>query len=800
MNDSQQLLQPGTPCTLEGLQGQPAFNGITVTIVELLYGQGRYRVKPMDPNSPLPPVLAIKPKNLRPLGAPIQQQAPDENLSPQAGGSPMGHLYPPGARFVLQGLQAQPTFNGQHVLIIEYLHDQGRYRVQPADPNGLLPPVLAIRPQNLAGPPTVPTQQGQFSPGDRFMLQGSQTRPTYNGQHVLVLEYLPDQGRYRVQPADPNGTLPPVLSIRPENLVPAAGAGPPAGQAGLLLLPGAPFVLQSFHAQPAFNGHRVLIMEYLHDQHRYRVQPEDPNGPLPPVLTIRAQNLIPASAAVGIGKKQSSSRSLLKLWKKQSKFRKDVCHPLLPTHAMQRSSSVPSFSVEIPPRVTKQRSQRSLPSASKHASMPNDPLTPPAKQTSERNLLGVLKPVPSFSVVVPPRVTKQRSHRSLLSSFKEPPIPNGPLAPVARQTSQRNLMGVSKRSSESDSELLGAINDIERQFLVAGVTASSNNQKSDSELLEVINGIERQFLVTGVTTASSTNQKSDSDLVTRKSDIEREFIVTGVTTSSTHQKTQRPLVTAKKQTSQRSLVGASKALNGETATTPKYLEDDIRNHVKPDPPTTMAVELKISSIARAMSVHAMPKKTSGQLSPSVSQKSIKSSPSLSLSKNKRPAYQTSKSENSVMSLRPGVDCHIKPFPCLTSSRSHSSLPNIDDVFLTTPLNTKKEKLRSGGLDDFPSTTKQKNRSNKKKNESRPPENWDTSNSNWDSEPCFNDDGFSIYSVNELYTPPLRPTHVSKTKLLSAAMFRTTKNKKVSSDATATTHNTVATATSSRIPA
>jgi hypothetical protein len=524
---SQQLLLPGQPCTLQGLQGQPAFNGNPVSIVEFLHDQGRYRVQSMDPSSPLPCVLAIKQQNLRPLGAPIQQQPPAGQLPPEAGGSPMGKLLPPGACFVLQGLKAQPSFNGQHVLIVEYLHDQERYRVQPADPNGPLPPFLAIRTQNLiptsaaagigkkqssrrslltllkmqskskqevcqplpprpgvqrsssvpaitaTGPPRVKKQRSQrssLSASKESSMSTATLTPAKNQtsertQTDMVPPRVKKQTRQRSslsaskEPSTSNATLIPgkkqtsertplevskrstksnseLLSrkkgiereLELNRVQPADphGARPPTGQAGQLLPPGARFVLQGLQAQPNFNGQHIIIMQYLHAQERYRVQPADPNGPLPPFLAIRAQNLTPASASVGISMFESSKRSLLTLLKMHSKSTQEVCQPLPPRYGVQRSSSVPAITATGPPRVKKQTSQRSS-----------------------------------------------------LSASKEPSTSNATLSPGKKQTSGRTPLGVSKRSSKSNSELLTRKNDIERDldFLENSITLSSNNQK-----------------------------------------------------------------------------------------------------------------------------------------------------------------------------------------------------------------------------------------------------------------------------------------------------------------------------------
>jgi hypothetical protein len=58
-------------------------------------------------------------------------------------------LYPPSSRFVLKGLRAQSSFNGNVVEIVKYLPDKGRYRVSPVEALSVTPVTLDVRPQNL---------------------------------------------------------------------------------------------------------------------------------------------------------------------------------------------------------------------------------------------------------------------------------------------------------------------------------------------------------------------------------------------------------------------------------------------------------------------------------------------------------------------------------------------------------------------------------------------------------------------------------------------------------------------------
>jgi hypothetical protein len=55
--------------------------------------------------------------------------------------------------------------------------------------------------------------------GSRGTIVGLQKEPTFNGKGVVVLEYSPDQNRFRVEPVDKAASgLPPTLLIKPQNL------------------------------------------------------------------------------------------------------------------------------------------------------------------------------------------------------------------------------------------------------------------------------------------------------------------------------------------------------------------------------------------------------------------------------------------------------------------------------------------------------------------------------------------------------------------------------------------------------
>jgi hypothetical protein len=217
----------------------------------------------MEPNSsPLPPILSIKPANLKPL------DQEDKTSTKTSDGSSGGRQkYAPGDRLVLQGLKAQLQFNGFCVVVTGFLYDQGRYKVIPAYKNSPLPPTLAIRPKNLVAenaqgklesrtlrrsslgaapsdlrrglgkkeksqPPMTRSASSNalddahehnatnlHLPGTELCLQWLRSAPHFNGHHIVIKVYLPDENRYKVTRASNSGPLPPEFSVKPDNLI-----------------------------------------------------------------------------------------------------------------------------------------------------------------------------------------------------------------------------------------------------------------------------------------------------------------------------------------------------------------------------------------------------------------------------------------------------------------------------------------------------------------------------------------------------------------------------------------------------
>jgi CDGSH-type Zn-finger protein len=189
----------------------------------------------------------------------------------QVGGNPIDQVFPPGARFVLQGLQARPAFNGQHVLVIEYMHDQERYCVEPVDPNGPLPATLAIRPQNLV--------HASATGSGRSVMQ-----PQQNNRQYMSNAEMPHS-------LPPRQMLGQSTSMQPEISV-IENDGMHGAKSDILPL-GSTAVIHGLKGQQVLNGEMVVIEEYMENEGRYRVTPVDPNECSMPVLAIKPQNLLP---------------------------------------------------------------------------------------------------------------------------------------------------------------------------------------------------------------------------------------------------------------------------------------------------------------------------------------------------------------------------------------------------------------------------------------------------------------------------------------------------------------------------
>ena len=136
----------------------------------------------------------------------------------------MENRIPLGCTCVLRDLQAQPTWNGAQVVVLEYVNDEGMFRVQPTDSFSPLPSSLSVRPRNLKPIGRLSPEPGDgnsplyMETGTVCVLHGLHSK-VFNGERVMVLHFIHEESRYQVRPLSPSSSLPPLLAIKPENLI-----------------------------------------------------------------------------------------------------------------------------------------------------------------------------------------------------------------------------------------------------------------------------------------------------------------------------------------------------------------------------------------------------------------------------------------------------------------------------------------------------------------------------------------------------------------------------------------------------
>lgn len=262
----------GDTCILHGLKAQPSFNGQKVTLVEWMPKEGRFVLRPTEPNGTLPPVLAIKPDNLKPAGA----ARPDQSRK-----------HTPGTELILQGLQAQPHFNGHRIIVTGFLFDQGRYKVRPKEANSPLPPTLAIKPENLqplppgSAPSGLQRTQSARGLGSESMMRGFRQNSS---------KELSSQSQHGSTPFNQN-------SQRSFSNAESTSVYTNEEETHKI---GGEYELKGLRSVPHFNGHNVIIKSFLADEGRYQVNRVDPSGPLPEEFAVKPENLVPPNSSSGL--------------------------------------------------------------------------------------------------------------------------------------------------------------------------------------------------------------------------------------------------------------------------------------------------------------------------------------------------------------------------------------------------------------------------------------------------------------------------------------------------------------------
>lgn len=204
-------IQLGSTCLLRDLQAEPTWNGLMVQVVEFQMDQGRFLVQPADSGSPLPPSLAIRPQNLKPVdSSPDPLPCLSENE------------LKPGATCTLQGLKTA-AFNGETVMILKYIPAEQRYQVRPLSPETKLPPLMAIKPENLHSERDLTRQSSRRSLFSMFRKK-SESKLKSDARSVHSAHYDPMQLTHEGQQLKPVGSTRELLpSGSVPNLVDLAG-------------------------------------------------------------------------------------------------------------------------------------------------------------------------------------------------------------------------------------------------------------------------------------------------------------------------------------------------------------------------------------------------------------------------------------------------------------------------------------------------------------------------------------------------------------------------------------------------
>jgi hypothetical protein len=326
--DTAEKFPVGSRVKLQGLKAQNHFNGHVVVVTGFLSDQGRYKVRPEDPESTLPPTLAIKGDNLA-LIAP-EPERPKMQRSNSFLGYALGwsaeeedeQEQPPP-----QPQQRRGTMGASQPLTIL---DQ----TQKAQPNQPRQGSMARRnscPRMSMNEPT----EISHEIGGKYKLKGLRSVPHFNGQLVFIKCYLGDQGRYQVGPVDPSGPLPVEFAVKPANLVPPDHTGPlnadmnrskgnmkkSFSQKSLIIPgdldavtpdarqtmvspenidlnptqvnPGDKMIIAGLVSRPDWNSTMVLVKNYVEEQGRYEVTPICPTGDMPELMLLKPENLLP---------------------------------------------------------------------------------------------------------------------------------------------------------------------------------------------------------------------------------------------------------------------------------------------------------------------------------------------------------------------------------------------------------------------------------------------------------------------------------------------------------------------------
>lgn len=274
------LLAPGSTCILVNLTAQQ-FNDHKVVIVEYMPDDSRYRVRPLNDGSPLPPTMAIKAENLFPF-EPTSKRKQGLRRLRLKGFRPKSERHQRPKRNESLLMHQRQSTSLPNVMAPSY-ECPPHSNAMPSDPKtasrSASLPVLDIH---------VPSETSESSntidlkAGSKARLVGLQAQPSLNGQFVSVLEFVPQQQRYRVR----NDTTDQSMLIKPSNLRSQeenedaqsdkaehlVDEWQDSRNTGKILPPGSRAVTVDFAVTSPLHGEVVSIVEYAPTSKSYIVR------------------------------------------------------------------------------------------------------------------------------------------------------------------------------------------------------------------------------------------------------------------------------------------------------------------------------------------------------------------------------------------------------------------------------------------------------------------------------------------------------------------------------------------------
>jgi hypothetical protein len=416
--------------------------------------------------------------------------------------------------------------------------------------------------------------------GNVSVLNGLQHPFSLNRHAVMASEQLSDQDRYRVQPTGPSGLrglIPSSLVVQPQDLNPVRHHSLSPTKAGRVIrasaIPRSPSLVgKPQNLNPARHNNAVRH----HSLSPTKASKVTKSSVIPSSLAVKPQDLNPARhhslSPTKVGKVKAFdetlyspfSRSVLKGQYAQLAFNGDVLGNGKNLPDQERDSLLQEISVM--PVALADRPQNVISTTREPKQTERRSLLQSGRRDS-RSKLTARKPdllrASSMSNVMA-SAGKQTGQQTLSKDIQRPNLMS---TPEKTRTSQRSLHGASERTSKSDSEILKRRSNNERASSVRDVMASTGNQKSRRALsIEKKQTSERTLM-------NASRQPSVDDAQTPPKQLVK---------PGTRVRLQG--------------LNATPALNGQAVTIAKFLSDDKSNRVKP-----LSVEAADATSTKAVS-------------------------------------------------------------------------------------------------------------------------------------------------------------------------------------------------------